>query len=138
MHNPVQKIMVKGREVEVLLTPSLYRVCKERGWEIKTSSDLSDIESAYIKLIYAGVINAYEIRRFDDPSIPDLDVRLIDIEIWATANREQFVNMIKTAVELLTGKSVEALAKEKSDEKKKKTKKPGRFWATMTRLRLSL
>ena len=131
MYNPIQKIMVKGREVDILLTPSLYRVCKERGWEIKTSSDLADIESAYIKLIYASVINAFEVKRFDDPSVPDLDVKLIDIEIWAAANRERFVEIIKIAVELLTGKSIDVLAKEKSDEKKKK--KSGRWWATMIR-----
>ena len=52
------------------------------------------------------------------PSVPDLDVKLIDIEIWAAANRERFVEMIKIAVELLTGKSIDVLAKEKSDEKK--------------------
>jgi hypothetical protein len=132
MLNPLQKIVVKGKEVELLLTPSLYRVCKERGWVIESSTDLADIEQAYIRLLYAAAINANQVRRFDDSSIPELDITLMDMQIWSFSNPSEFVEMIKKAIELLSGKSVEQLAKE--EEKKEEKKKRGSRLSAITRL----
>ena len=64
MHNPIQYIEVDGVRRELLITPSLYKICQERGWEIQGKS-AEDIFPAYTKLLYASAVNAYEVRKFD-------------------------------------------------------------------------
>lgn len=121
MVNPLQFIEVRGEKREVLLTPSLYKIAKERGWMIKTSQDVEDIQSAYIKLFYAGLLNALEVRKFDNPDTKDTDITLIDIEVWAAQNPKEFGKLVVIAVEALTGKSLKNLVEEKEAEKKKKS-----------------
>lgn len=121
MVNPLQFIEVRGEKREVLLTPSLYKIAKERGWTIKTSNNIEDIQSAYIKLLYAGLLNALEVRAFDNIGTKDTDVTLIDIEIWASQNQKEFGKLIIIAVESLTGKSLKTIVEEKEVEKKKNT-----------------
>lgn len=126
MHNPIQFIEVRGEKREILLTPSLYNIAHERGWEIKANSDLLSIQSGYIKLIYAGLINAHQVRKYDNPLIGNLDIELIDVEIWAALNPKRLGEMINITFELLTGKKLSEAAKEQQEEIKKKKSFP--FW----------
>lgn len=119
MLSPIQFIEVRGVKREVLITPSLYKIVKERGWEIKVDSDFASIQSGYIKLIYAGVLNFHQTKKYDNPEIEDCDVTLIDVEIWAALHSKEFTQMISEVFELLTGKPLKEVVVEKEQEKKK-------------------
>lgn len=119
MVNPRQFIEVRGQRREILITPSLYNVAKQRGWEIRSTEDMASIQSAYIKLIYAALINAYEVKKFDNPDTPDNDVTLSDVEIWAIQNPKEFGRLVVVSAEALTGKTLKELAQEKTEKKKR-------------------
>jgi hypothetical protein len=124
IHNPVQYIEIDGLRRELLITPSLYTICQERGWEIKGQS-AGDIFPAYCKLLYAAAVNAYEVRKFDNPDLK-FDLTLLDIEVWAALNREDLNKMIIVACELLSGQSI----KDMVEAEKKKTKVS--IWSAIT------
>ena len=132
MHNPRQFIEVDGKRRELLITPSLYKVCQERGWEIKGENS-SDIFPAYCKLLYAAAVNAYEVRRYDEPDL-ELDLTLLDFEIWAALNRKEMEKLIVVSCELLSGKTLKELV----ESQKKKKVKPSIWSAIMRRLKSSL
>lgn len=129
MHNTRQYIEVRGERRELLFTPSLYKIAKDRGWSITATSNFADIQSAYIKLIYAAAVNSYEVNKFDNPDTPELGIQLIDIEEWAMINREQFGKLIVIAAELMTGKTM----KELIDVEKKKRRRSFLSFLTLHR-----
>ena len=104
---------------ELLVTPSLFRIAKERQFkiEITDADDLIQIAEAYRKIIYCAVINAYEVRKFDNPDLV-FDITLMDIEEWCMNNPEKYGQLIQDIVTLLTGKSVEELAEKKKSKGK--------------------
>ena len=124
MHNPIQYIDVDGVRRELLITPSLYKICQERGWEIQGKT-AEDIFPAYTKVLYASAINAYEVRRFDNPDLT-FDLTLLDLEVWAAINRKEMERMIVIACELLSGQSVKDLVE--AEKKKKKAS----IWSGIT------
>lgn len=125
MHNPKQFIEIKGEKRGLLITPSLYKVLKERGLNVETTSEMQEIQSAYIKMIYAALINYWEVQRYDRPDTPDFDIELLDVEVWAMTEKKQFGDLILIFIELLSGKSIKDLVQEKQEEIKKKS----RWWA---------
>ena len=133
MVNPRVFIEVQGKKRGLLFTPSLYKVCKDRGWDITTTSDLADIQSAYIKLFYAAAVNFDEIERFNDPQREAFDFTLSDMEIWAMLYKEEFARVFNIAYECLTGKSL----KEAAVEIQESTKKKSLWLGIMKLLRLS-
>lgn len=133
MVNPRVFIEVQGKKRGLLFTPSLYKVCKDRGWDITTTSDLADIQSAYIKLFYAAAVNFDEIERFNDPQREPFDFTLSDMEIWAMLYKEEFAKVFNIAYECLTGKSL----KEAAEEIQESTKKKSLWSGIMKLLRLS-
>ena len=130
MHNPIQYIEVDGERRELLITPSLYKICQERGYKIQGNSS-EDIFPAYCKLLYASAINAYEVRKFDNPSL-EFNLTLLDVEVWAAINRREMEKMIVIACELLSGQSVKDLV-----EAEKKKKKASIWSGIMNRLKSS-
>lgn len=116
MHNPLQYIEIDGKRRELLITPSLYKICHEKGWKIEGLTS-SDIFPAYCKLLYAAAVNAYEVRRFDNPK-EEFDLTLLDLEVWAALNRKEMEGLIVISCELLSGQSVKDLV----EEQKKKTR----------------
>lgn len=133
MHNPLQTIELKGELRQCLITPSIYKVAKNRGFEITSTSDLEDIQSAYIKLFYAGIINAWEVQKYDNPQIDPLDIKLQDVEIWAVLEKDKFWELVKIAIELLTGKPIDSLVHENKVEAEQLKKKRFRFWGSTKR-----
>lgn len=125
MVNPLMYIEVAGQKREVLFTPSLYNVCSERNWviEVGENSSILEIRTAYCKLIYAAAVNFYQIKKFDNPEMPDFDLTLVDIEIWATLHPKDCTQMILDGFECLQGETVAEAAKkiQKQDEIKKKS-----------------
>ena len=123
MRNPLQTIEIGGKEREILITPSLFRIAKDRSWqiEIQDTTDLIQVAEAYHKLIYCSLINAYEVRKWDNPNTKELDVTLMDIEVWVIQNPDKFSTLLNDFVIILTGKDVAELAKETDVKKKKKS-----------------
>ena len=130
MINPIQFIEVAGEKRGLLLTPSLYRVIKERGWVIETDQTVENVMIAYQKLFLAAAINYDEKERFLNPDLPPFDLTLIDIDIWAAREPEKFWKLVKDAFELLNGTTLEAATKKARSQKKKS------LWSeTMNRLK---
>lgn len=124
MINPIQFIEVRGEKREILLTPSLYKIANENDWAITGISE-QDIFPAYCKLFYCAAINKYQVDKFDNPDLPDFDIKLIDVEIWATKYRKEFNEMTLKAAQLLTGMSLKEI---KKLTEKKKNPQNGRWW----------
>lgn len=126
------KINLRGEEREMLVTPFLFRVAEQRGIKvvIENPDDLLEVLSAYQKLIYCAIHAAHEIRKFDEPNLKNCDVTLLDIEVWAAENKEDYGKLINDFVNLLSGKTIKELSNE-VEKKKKKSILSG----IMTRLR---
>ena len=119
MINPIQFIEVAGEKRGLLLTPSLYRVIKERGWTIDTDQTIENVMLAYQKLFLAAAINYDEKERFLNPDRPPFDLTLIDIDIWAAREPKKFWQLVKDAFELLNNTTLEAATKKVKSQKKK-------------------
>ena len=118
MINPIQFIEVAGEKRGLLLTPSLYRVIKERGWTIDTDQTIENVMLAYQKLFLAAAINYDEKERFLNPDRPPFDLTLIDIDIWAAREPKKFWQLVKDAFELLNNTTLEAATKKVKSQKK--------------------
>ena len=136
MVNHKQFIEVHGKERGLLFTPSLYIGIKEKGWKIEidpNTTDLTEIWSAYVKLFYAAAWNYHRVEKFDNPSLPEFDLNLADMEIWAAIHKEEVARLIEVYVECMTEKTLKELATEIHEKKKKKS-----LWLAITsRLRRS-
>ena len=136
MVNHKQFIEVHGKERGLLFTPSLYIGIKEKGWKIEidpNTTDLTEIWSVYVKLFYAAAWNYHRVERFDNPSLPEFDLTLADMEIWAVIHKEEVPKLIEVYVECMTEKTLKELATEIHEKKKKKS-----LWLAITsRLRRS-
>ena len=119
MINPIQFIEVAGEKRGLLLTPSLYRVIKERGWTIDTDQTIENVMLAYQKLFLAAAINYDEVQRFEHPDLPPFNLTLIDIDIWAAREPKKFWQLVKDAFELLNNTTLEAATKKVKSQKKK-------------------
>lgn len=133
--NPILKIVIEGKEREMLITPFLFRVAEQKGISItvKNPDDLMEVLEAYQKVIYLGIHAFHERQKFDLPNLGECDVTLLDIEVWRSENPEAYGKVINDIILLLTGKTVKELAEKQEEEKKKKSP----FWAIMTRLKRS-
>ena len=129
MVNPIQFIEVRGDKREILLTPSLYKIANDMDWAITGVSE-KDIFPAYCKLFYCAAINKYEVDKYDNPELPDFDIKLIDVEIWATKYPKQFNEMILIAAQVLSGLTLKEI---KALSEKKKNPVVGRLLAFLRR-----
>lgn len=128
----LRKVLIGGRERELLITPSLFRVAKERGWkiEIKDTEDLIEVTEAYLRLIYCSIINAYEVRKWDNPELEEPDITLIELYEWSVEHPDDYGRLLNDFIEILTGKKISEISKEKEKVKKKS------IWSkTMTKLK---
>ena len=127
--------MKGGEQVELLATPALFGIAKRKGMTIEADADnLPDVMLAYTKLIYLSALNAWEVRRFDTPSMGECDLQLMDFVKWAHADRDAFTKAINFVLSALTNKELKDYANEgeKVAEKAEETlKKKSRFgWIT--------
>ena len=120
MGNHLQIIEIEGKRVEVLFTPSLFTIVQRNKWDIKVDPEnLLSIQSGYIKLLYCAIINAYEVNKFDNPDYPNPDIKLIDVEVWATQNAQRLNELIEIFIQSITNKSITENAQEIKKKKKK-------------------
>ncbi len=120
MGNHLQIIEIEGKRVEVLFTPSLFTIVQRNKWDIKVDPEnLLSVQSGYIKLLYCAIINAYEVNKFDDPDYPNPDVKLIDVEVWATQNAQRLDELIEIFIQSITNKSITENAREIKKKKKR-------------------
>ena len=117
-------IKMKGGVVELLATPALFGIAQRKGMTIEADSEnASEIYSAYTKLIYLAALNAWEVRRYDNPSMGECKYRLMDFVEWASNDAEGFVNAINFVLSALTHKELKDYATEgaKPSENAKET-----------------
>ena len=106
-------IKVKGGVVELLATPALFGIAKSKGMTIEADSEnASEVYSAYTKLIYLAALNAWDVRRYDDPSMGEFKYRLMDFVEWASNDAEGFVKAINFVLSALTHKELKDYATE--------------------------
>ena len=106
-------IRMKGGVVELLATPALFGIAQRKGMTIEADSDnASEIYSAYTKLIYLAALNAWEVRRYDNPSMGECEYKLMDFVEWASNDAEGFVNAINFVLSALTHKELKDYATE--------------------------
>lgn len=104
-------IRMKGGAVELLATPALFDIARKRGMTIEADADnAADVYSAYTKLIYLAALNAWEVRRYDDPAMGECPYRLMDFVEWASNDAKGFVDAINFALSALTHKELKDYA----------------------------
>lgn len=97
--------MKGGEQVELLATPALFGVAKRKGVTIDADADnLPDVMLAYTKMIYLAALNAWEVRRFDNPDLGECHLKLMDFVEWANADKDAFVKAIDFVLSALTNK----------------------------------
>ena len=105
--------MKGGAQVELLATPALFAIAKRRGMAIEADADnAADVFSAYTKLIYLAALNAWEVRRYDAPEMGECKLQLMDFVEWASANGQEFVQVVNFVLAALTGKELKEYATE--------------------------
>lgn len=106
-------IRMKGGVVELLATPALFGIAQRKGMTIEADSEnASEVYSAYTKLIYLAALNAWEVRRYDNPSMGECEYKLMDFVEWASNDAEGFVNAINFVLSALTHKELKDYATE--------------------------
>lgn len=127
--------MKGGEQVELLATPALFAIARRKGMTIEADADnLPEVMLAYTKLIYLSALNAWEVRRFDNPSMGECDLQLMDFVKWAHADRDAFTKAINFVLSALTNKELKDYATEgekvaeKAEETLKKKSRSG--WIT--------
>ena len=97
----------------MLATPALFGIAKRKGMTIEADSEnVSEIYSAYTKLIYLAALNAWEVRRYDNPQMGECQYKLMDFVEWASNDAEGFVNAINFVLSALTHKELKDYATE--------------------------
>lgn len=103
--------MKGGEQVELLATPALFAIARRRGMTIEADSDnVAEVFSAYTRLLYLAALNAWDVRRYDNPSMGECPYTLMDFVEWSSNDREGFVEAISFALAALTGKELKDYA----------------------------
>ena len=106
-------IRMKGGVVELLATPALFGIAQRKGMTIEADSEnVSEVYSAYTKLIYLAALNAWEVRRYDNPSMGECQYKLMDFVEWASNDADAFVKAVNFVLSALTGKELKDYATE--------------------------
>lgn len=130
MVNPRQTIEMQGVEVELLLTPSLYKRSLTKGMDLTLhdATDAAEIWQVYVKHIYLAYLNSLDIAAYDGKKTKQRFV-LADFEVWAAGEgKDRFTELLGVLVEFKTGKTLEELTKEAENKKKEpEAASPRRF-----------
>lgn len=131
--------MKGGAQVELLATPALFDIARKKGMRIEADAEnVTEVYSAYTKLVYLAALNAWEVRRYDNPQMGDCEYKLMDFVEWASNDAEGFVKAINFILAALTHKELKdyatgeakdpEIAKETASEEVKKKSRFG--WIT--------
>lgn len=106
-------IKMKGGVVELLATPALFGIAQRKGMTIEADSeDVTEIYTAYTKLIYLAALNAWEVRRYDNPQMGECEYKLMDFVEWVSNDAEGFVKAVNFVLSALTHKELKDYATE--------------------------
>ena len=112
--------MKGGEQVELLATPALFAIAKRRGITIEAdASNLPEVMEAYMKMIYLAALNAWEVRRFDNPSMGECKLQFMDFVEWANTDKESFIKAVNFVLCALTNKELKDYTTEGENEAEK-------------------
>lgn len=120
MRHPLQIVNINGREVELLYSVSLYKILQDRKQSVVISKEATwtDVTTALLKMIYAGYLNAIQVRQIDKLDYnPDM-LGFMDFVMWSESNPEEFARQIKICFKFITGKDLEVDVKKKVIQEK--------------------
>ena len=127
--------MKGGEQVELLATPALFAIARRKGMTIEAEADnLPEVMLAFTKLIYLSALNAWEVRRFDNPSMGECTLQFMDFVQLAHTDKDAFTKAINFVLAALTNKELKDYATEgekeaeKAEETLKKKSRSG--WIT--------
>ena len=116
--------MKGGAQVELLATPALFSIAKRKGWKIEAdATEVADVYAAYSKLICLAAMNAWEVRRYDNPEIGEFKYTLMDFTEWTAEDPVRFAKTINFLLCALTNKDMKECVNEseKTAENAQKT-----------------
>lgn len=103
--------MKGGAQVELLATPALFDIARRRGMTIEADADnVAAMCSAYSKLIYLAALNAWEVRRYDNPKLGECPYTLMDFMEWSSSDVDSFVKAVNFMLYALTRKELKDYA----------------------------
>ena len=101
----------------MLATPALFGIAKRKGMVIEADAgNPTEVFNAYAKLIYLAALNAWEVRRFDDPHMGECQYKLMDFVEWASMNVDEFGKAMNFVLSALTGKELKDYATEEAKD----------------------
>ena len=113
MMQVLHTIEMEGGVVELLATPALFAIAARKGMTIEAdATNASEVYSAYTKLLYLAAMNAWEVRKYDNPAMGDFPYQYMDFVVWANANPKEFGEAMNFALCALTGKNLKDYATE--------------------------
>ena len=99
--------MKGGAQVELLATPALFSIAKRKGWKIEAeATEVADVYAAYSKLICLAAMNAWEVRRYDNPEIGEFKYTLMDFTEWCAEDPARFAKTVNFIVCALLNKDL--------------------------------
>ena len=121
MQRPLQKVTIAGEERELLYSLSLYKILNDRKQTVVVSKDATwqDVNTAYLKMMYAAYINAIEVRQIDEPDYNPNRLKYMEMVVWSEENPEAFAEQFKVCFKFLTGKDLELNEKKKTSPSRK-------------------
>lgn len=121
MRNPLIVIDdLGGERAEMLFTPHLYAVARERGIAliIKDAKNADEVNDAYLKIAWLAHLNAVDVRKYESGAgmkVADWQMTergLMDISVWSQREPKRYGEIIGAAVEMITGKTLREIAEE--------------------------
>lgn len=128
-----------GVKVNLLLTPALYGIAKERGIDlfgpVHNAAEQDDQErykatvEAYARIAYCAAISYWEVDCVDHPEAGAFPYTFADFYSWAWDNPRDFAQAIEAIMVAMTGKPLREYLKEldkaAEEDEKKKTRATG-------------
>lgn len=108
-------ITMGGAAVDLLLTPRLFVYKGRDGVTLEADGDsLPAVMSLYADVLYCASLNWWELAGRDAEAFPH---KRMDFHAWAAENPEEFGRIVRQAVRMLSGKSLDELAKEQQEQR---------------------
>ena len=99
----------QGEKVGMLFTPRLYTFKGEQGVDFMADNTLQGIYSLYADVMYCAALNLWTLEGNDKEDAP---FRRADFHAFSAENPRAFGKAMNTALEALTGKSLNDFIKE--------------------------
>ena len=91
---PITTIIIDGKPYNCLLTVTVMRVLEDAGLSVKMYDSPAAALAEMVKLIWAGCKNYCEYKG------EDFELSLMDVDMWASTDKEEFARVIAFWAEL--------------------------------------